>query len=73
MLVEAYVVVTTNAAIATDQNGSMFWDKVRLGFIQRGGGAGRTVTLRFHRLQCRTTYGASMAHHHIMIKMLESN
>jgi hypothetical protein len=42
MLCSAYVVVTTNAAIATDQNGSTFWDKVRLGFIQFGGSAGRT-------------------------------
>jgi hypothetical protein len=39
MLSSHYVVVTTNAAIDTDQNGSTFWNKVRLGFIQHGGSA----------------------------------
>ena len=37
MLASAYVVVTTNAAIGTDQNGAAFWEKIRVSFLQRGG------------------------------------
>ncbi|KAI2490250.1 No apical meristem-associated C-terminal domain [Fragilaria crotonensis] len=44
MLASAYVVVTTNAAIGTDQNGAMFWEKIRVSFLlQRGGYAGRNA------------------------------
>ncbi|KAI2500548.1 No apical meristem-associated C-terminal domain [Fragilaria crotonensis] len=43
MLASAYVVVTTNAAIGTDQNGATFWEKIRVSFLQRGGNAGRNA------------------------------
>ena len=43
MLASAYVVVTTNAAVGTDQNGSTFWEKIRANFVQRGGNAGRNA------------------------------
>ncbi|KAI2513515.1 No apical meristem-associated C-terminal domain [Fragilaria crotonensis] len=43
MLASAYVVVTTNAAIGTDQNGATFWEKIRVSFVQRGGNAGRNA------------------------------
>jgi len=43
MLASAYVVVTTNAAIGTDQNGATFWEKIRVIFVQRGGNAGRNA------------------------------
>jgi hypothetical protein len=41
MLASVYVVVTSNAAIGTDQNGATFWEKIRVSFLQRGGNAGR--------------------------------
>jgi hypothetical protein len=43
MLASAYIVVTTNAAIGTDQNGTMLWEKIRVIFVQRGGNAGHNV------------------------------
>ena len=43
MLASAYVVVTTNAAIGTDQNGATFSEKIRVSFLQRGGNAGRNA------------------------------
>jgi hypothetical protein len=43
MLDSAYVVVTLNATIGTDQNGATFWDKLRESFLQRCGNAGRNV------------------------------
>jgi hypothetical protein len=43
MLASAYVVVTTNAAIGTDQIGATFWEKIRVSFLQRGGNAGRNA------------------------------
>ena len=56
MLASAYVVVTTNAAVGTDQNGSTFWEKIRANFVQRGGNAGRnacSLQNRFNKvLQC---------------------
>ena len=42
-LTEAYVFVTTNAAVGTDQDGETFWKKLRDSFIQRGGIATRTL------------------------------
>jgi hypothetical protein len=43
MLATAYVSVTTNAAIGTDQNGATFWDKIRVSFVHRGDNRGRTT------------------------------
>ena len=37
-LASEYVVVTTNAAVGTDQDGNTFWDKIREHFIQLAGG-----------------------------------
>ena len=37
MLASSYVVVTTNAAAGTGQNGATFWGKVNTNFVQRGG------------------------------------
>jgi hypothetical protein len=39
----AYVFVTTNAAIGTDQDGETYWKKIRDSFIKRGGFATRTL------------------------------
>lgn len=41
-LASAYVFVTTNAAIGTDQDGNTFWEKIRENFIKRGGVEART-------------------------------
>jgi hypothetical protein len=51
-LAEAYAAVTVDAAVGTDQNGATFWGKIRDGYIEKGGSAGRTaVSLqnRFNR------------------------
>jgi hypothetical protein len=42
-LASAYVFVTTNAAIGTDQDGETYWKKIRDSFIKRGGFATRTL------------------------------
>jgi hypothetical protein len=42
-LASAYVFVTTNAAVGTDQDGDTFWKKIRDNFIQRGGLAARSL------------------------------
>lgn len=52
-LTESYVMVTTNAAVGTDQNGDTFWMKVQENFVRRGGGALRSQTSlknRFNRV-----------------------
>ena len=47
-LAYAYVFVTTNAAVGTDQDGETYWKKIRDSFIQRGGIATRTlVSLKY--------------------------
>ena len=43
MLALAYIVVTTSAAIGTDQNGATFREIFRVSFVQRGGNAGRNA------------------------------
>lgn len=43
MLAQAYVSVTTNAAVGTDQDGNTFWEKIRENFVRRGGLATRTM------------------------------
>ena len=40
MLAQAFVVVTTNSAVGTDQTGATFWAKIQTKFAQRGGNAG---------------------------------
>ena len=48
----AYVAVTVDAAVGTDQNGANFWGKVRDIFVEKGGTAGRTAVSmqnRFNR------------------------
>ena len=35
MLASAYVVMTSNATISTDQNGATFWDKILESILQR--------------------------------------
>lgn len=42
-LASSYAFVTTNAAIGTDQDGATFWEKIRVSFVNRGGGAQRTT------------------------------
>ncbi|KAI2504466.1 No apical meristem-associated C-terminal domain [Fragilaria crotonensis] len=42
-LASAYVFVTTNAAIGTDQDGETYWKKIRDSFIKGGGLATRTL------------------------------
>ena len=42
-LASAYVFVTTNAAVGTDQDGETYWKKIRDSFIQRGGFAARSL------------------------------
>jgi hypothetical protein len=42
-LASSYAFVTTNAAIGTDQDGATFWEKIRVSFVNRGGGAHRTT------------------------------
>jgi hypothetical protein len=42
-LASAYVFVTTNAAIGTDQDGITFWQKIRDNFVRRGGLPTRTL------------------------------
>ncbi len=39
----AYVFVTTNAVIGTDQDGETYWKKIRDSFIQRGRLASRNL------------------------------
>ena len=43
-LANAYVVVTTNAAIGTDQDGHTFWTKVREHFVRGGGTVSRSIS-----------------------------
>ena len=42
-LASSYAFVTTNAATGTDQDGATFWNKIRVSFVKRGGGAHRTT------------------------------
>ncbi len=48
-LASAYVFVTTNAAIGTDQDGETYWKKIRDSFIKRGGFATQTLLLLKNR------------------------
>ena len=53
ILAHAYVSVTTNAAVGTDQDGNTLWEKIRQRFIRRGGLATRTMvslTNRFNKV-----------------------
>ena len=43
LLATAYVTVTRDAAVGTDQDGNTFWNKIRDHFIRRGGLPGRTL------------------------------
>ena len=43
MLASSYVIVSTNAAVGTDQNASTFWEKIRVAFVQSGGAHGRNA------------------------------
>jgi hypothetical protein len=42
-LAPAYVLVSTNAAIGTDQDGNTFWNKIWESFVKSGGGDDRTA------------------------------
>jgi hypothetical protein len=42
-LASAYLFVTTNAAVGTDQDGETYWKKICNDFIQRGGFATHTI------------------------------
>ena len=44
MLASAYVAVMTDAAKGTDQDGNTFWERIKEGFISRGGLKERTRT-----------------------------
>ena len=51
-LAHAFVIVSTNAAVGTDQDGKMFWTKITEDFVRRGGGPSRTsnsLKTRFNR------------------------
>ncbi|KAI2491343.1 No apical meristem-associated C-terminal domain [Fragilaria crotonensis] len=41
-LAHAYVFVTTNAAVGTDQDANTFWEKITEIFVRRGGSASRS-------------------------------
>ena len=42
-LAHAYVLITTNAAVGTDQDANTFWMKVKENFVRQGGTDARTV------------------------------
>ena len=42
-LTSAYISVTTNAAVGTDQDGGAFWEKIRESFVKRGGSSSRSL------------------------------
>ena len=42
-LAPAYVFVTTNAAVGTDQDGGAFWEKIRDSFVKREGSPTRSL------------------------------
>jgi hypothetical protein len=42
-LTSAYVLVSTNAAVGTDQDFNTFWDKIHVDFVLRGGNPNRSV------------------------------
>jgi hypothetical protein len=51
-LVHAFVIVSTNAAVGTDQDGKMFWTKITEDFVRRGRGPSQTsnsLKTRFNR------------------------
>ena len=43
-LAHAYVAVSTNAVVGTDQDGRMFWTKINEDFVRRGGNQRRACT-----------------------------
>ena len=45
----AYIVITTDAAVGTDQDGATFWSRIRNGFVRRGGHPGRTAASLMNR------------------------
>jgi hypothetical protein len=45
-LASAYVFVTTNAAIGTDQVGETYWKKICDSFLKQGGFATQTLLLK---------------------------
>ena len=51
-LTHAYVLVSTNAAVGTDQSGDTFWMKVKENFVRRGGDERTQPSLknRFNRV-----------------------
>ena len=55
-LASAYAMVSTNAAVGTDQDGNTFWQKIRDNFMRRGGTPERTIISLQNRynkvLQC---------------------
>lgn len=51
-LAHAFVTVSTNAAVGTDQDGKMFWTRITEDFVRRGGGPTRSsnsLKTRFNR------------------------